>query len=265
MRVGIIKSKMNLINLDWQDDVAVMSINRPDSLNALSFALLDEMEHKFKEVKKSKSRALIVTGTGDRAFCAGADVGELTDKTVFEHRLGVERGQMLFEDLSLFPVPVIAFINGYAFGGGLELALACDFRLAGPKAKMGLPEIKLGLIPGYGGTQRLPRLIGEARALELILTGKSISAVEALEMGLVNSIVKGDGIQSAIQFSKQFTGYSLVALRHARSAIKRAFDQPIQVGLRVEADCSVLTYQSDDAAEGIRAFVNKRDPVFLDK
>ncbi|SVE21788.1 uncharacterized protein METZ01_LOCUS474642, partial [marine metagenome] len=191
-----------------------MKINRPKSLNALSFGLLDEMEACFRKVNGSKSRALIITGTGDKAFCAGADVVELTGKTPADHRRGVERGQALFEELSRFPVPVIALINGYAFGGGLELALACDFRLALPSAKLGLPEIKLGLIPGYGGTQRLPRLIGEARALELILTGQAIPALEAEKIGLINCLVEGDGLQAAIKFSRRFTGYSLVALAH---------------------------------------------------
>ena len=256
---------MKLINLDWYEDVAVMKINRPKSLNALSFGLLDEMEVCFRKVNGSKSRVLIVTGTGDKAFCAGADVVELTGKTPAEHRRGIERGQALFEGLSRFPVPVIALINGYAFGGGLELALACDFRLALPSAKLGLPEIKLGLIPGYGGTQRLPRLIGEARALELILTGQAISASEAERIGLVNCLVEGDGLQAAIKFSRRFTGYSSVALAHARNATKRALDQPVHAGLKIEADCSTQAYQSKDAAEGMRAFVEKRAPVFLDQ
>jgi enoyl-CoA hydratase len=161
-------------------------------------------------------------------------------------------------------MPSIAVINGFAFGGGLELALACTFRLATRNAKMGLPEIKLGLIPGYGGTQRLPRVIGEARALEMILTGRTVSAEEAERIGLVNRLVEGDPIEAGLAFSHEFTSYSLPTLGFARSAVQRALDMPIHEGLKIEADLSTVAFQTKDAEEGTAAFQEKRKPRFID-
>jgi enoyl-CoA hydratase len=155
-------------------------------------------------------------------------------------------------------------INGYAFGGGLELALACTFRLALPNAKLGQPEIKLGTIPGYGGTQRLPRLVGEARALELILTGRTVEAAEAERIGLVNRIVEGDAVDAGLAFAREFTGYSLPVLAFARAAVQRALDLPIAEGLKVEADLSTLSFQTRDAEEGAAAFMDKRKARFVD-
>jgi enoyl-CoA hydratase len=164
----------------------------------------------------------------------------------------------------VLPFPSIALINGYAFGGGLELAMACTFRLAAPNAKMGLPEIKLGLIPGYGGTQRLPRLIGEARALELIMTGRTVPAAEALSMGLVNRIVEGEIVEAGAAFAREFSGHGMLALGFARSAVERALDVPLHEGLKIEADLSTLAYRTQDAEEGMAAFVAKRKPEFRD-
>jgi enoyl-CoA hydratase len=155
-------------------------------------------------------------------------------------------------------------INGYAFGGGLELALACTFRLATANAKMALPEIKLGLIPGYGGTQRLPRLIGEARALDMILTGRTVDAAEAERIGLVNRLVDGDPTEAGIAFARTFTQYSLTALAFGRSAVQRALSVPLREGLKIEADLETLAYRTQDASEGIAAFEQKRKPNFRD-
>ncbi len=160
----------------------------------------------------------------------------------------------------------MALINGYAFGGGLEMALACTFRLAVPTAKMGLPEIKLGLIPGYGGTQRLPRLIGEGRALELIMTGRTVDAVEAERIGLVNRLLTGDDpLAEALAFLGEITRYGLPALAFAKQAVSRALDLPVHEGLKVEADLSTLAFRTEDAAEGLAAFVEKRKPSFGDR
>ena len=161
-------------------------------------------------------------------------------------------------------MPSIAIISGYAFGGGLEMALACTFRLATPKAKLGQPEIKLGLIPGYGGTQRLPRLIGEGRALDLILTGRTVDAAEAERIGLVNRIIEGDPIEQGIAFARTFSGYSLPVLNLARTAVSRALDLPVHEGLKTEANLSTLAFQTQDAAEGMAAFTEKRQAVFKD-
>ena len=166
--------------------------------------------------------------------------------------------------LDRLAVSSVAVINGYAFGGGLELATACTFRLATANAKMGLPEIKLGLIPGYGGTQRLPRLVGEARALEIIMTGRTVEAEEAARIGLVNRLIDGDPLAAAVAFAREFSGFSLPVLGFAREAVTRALDLPLPEGLKVEADLSTLAFQTDDSIEGTTAFLEKRRPEFKD-
>jgi enoyl-CoA hydratase len=162
-------------------------------------------------------------------------------------------------------MPSIALLNGYALGGALELALACTFRLATPNAMMGFPEIKLGVCTGWGGTQRLPRLIGEQHALDLLLSGRFVDSCEALEMGLIASITDGDPRDSALEFASRFSANSLVAMRYVREAVSRSTDLPLDDGLRAESDLSTLSYQSSDAAEGIEAFIAKRPPRFTDR
>src|SRR5947209_5143441 len=176
------------IHLSHHDDIALITLDRPEALNALSFAQLGDLNRQLDSIAESDARALLVTGAGDRAFSAGADIKELMGRSLVEQRSGAMLGQSVLAKLDQLPLPSIALINGYAFGGGLELALACTFRLAAPSAQLGFPEIKLGLIPGYGGTQRLPRLVGEARATELILTGRTVLAEEAERIGLINHI-----------------------------------------------------------------------------
>ncbi len=252
------------VELSTRDDCAVLVLNRPEALNALSFDIIRRIGAAFDEVAASKARALIVTGAGPKAFCAGADIKELRNRDLVAQKRGAEFGQATFAKLDTLPMPSIAVINGFAFGGGLELALACTFRLATPNAKMGLPEIKLGLVPGYGGTQRLPRVIGEARALEMILTGRTVLAEEAERIGLVNRLVDGDPIESGLAFAREFAGYSLPVLGFSRSAVQRALDVPINEGLKIEADLSTLAFQTKDAEEGTAAFEAKRKPRFVD-
>jgi enoyl-CoA hydratase len=252
------------VELTTREDCAVLTLNRPEALNALSFAILREIGAAFDEVAKSKARALIITGAGTKAFCAGADIKEFRGRTLVAQKLGTELGQSTFAKLDTLPIASIAVINGYAFGGGLELALACTFRLATRNAKMGQPEIKLGTIPGYGGTQRLPRVIGEARALELIMTGRTVDAGEAERIGLVNRLVDGDPIAAGLAFAREFTGYSLPVLSMAREAVQRALDVPLNAGLKIEADLSTLSFQTKDADEGAAAFQEKRKPNFRD-
>ena len=252
------------IELARVEEFAVVTLNRPEALNALSFALIRDLGRAFDEIAASDARALLITGTGTKAFCAGADIRELTGRTAVAQKQGAELGQGVFAKLDRLPMPSVALINGYAFGGGLELALACTFRLATRNARMGLPEIKLGLIPGYGGTQRLPRVIGEARALELILTARTIDAEEAHRIGLVHRLIDGDAIAQGIAFAREFSGYSLPVLSYAREAVARAADSPLAEGLALEADLSTLAYQTRDAAEGMAAFLEKRKPKFSD-
>jgi enoyl-CoA hydratase len=179
-------------------------------------------------------------------------------------REGASFGQAVLAKLDALPVLSIALINGYAFGGGLELALACTFRMAARTAKLGLPEIKLGLIPGYGGTQRLPRLIGEARALEMILTGRTVEAEEAERIGLVNRLVEGDLIEAGKSFAREMTGYGLPALGLARDAVHRGLAYTLREGLEIEADLNTLAFQTADTVEGMIAFLERRKPVFRD-
>ena len=253
-----------MVDLVREGGLALLTLNRPEALNALSFAVIREIDAAFDEVATWDVRALIITGAGDKAFCAGADIKELTGRKVMAEHAGAELGQRVFARLDRFPIPSIAAINGYAFGGGLELAMACTFRVAAAGAKMGLPEIKLGLIPGYGGTQRLPRLVGPAKALELIMTGKTIIAAEALAMGLVNRVAEGAVLDAARAMAAEFTGFGLPALALARAAVQRALDTPITDGLRTEADLSTLAYRTEDAKEGLAAFIEKRKPQFRD-
>jgi enoyl-CoA hydratase len=252
------------ITLSFRDEFAVLTLDRQDALNALSFSLIGDISRHLDEVENSNARALLVTGAGPKAFCAGADIRELTGRDVEAQKRGAEFGQRVFARLDILPIPSIAIINGYAFGGGLELALACTFRLATANAKVGLPEIKLGLIPGYGGTQRLPRVIGEARAMELILTGRTVAAEEALRIGLVNRLVEGDAIEAGMAFGREFTGYGMVAQRLARGAVQRALQTTLTEGLKSEADLSTLAYQTRDAVEGMAAFLENRKPQFKD-
>ncbi|ESR23796.1 enoyl-CoA hydratase/isomerase family protein [Lutibaculum baratangense] len=252
------------VELTEVEGVAVVTLDRPEALNALSFSMLDEIGDTLDEVAAMKVRALVVTGRGEKAFCAGADIPELRHRDLVTQRRGIEKGQHVFARIPRLPMASVALINGYAFGGGLEMALACTFRLATPNAKMGLPEIKLGLIPGYGGTQRLPRVVGEARALELIMTGRSVDAEEAVRIGLVNRILEGDPLAAALQFTGEFTRYSLPVLEMALEAVTRALDLPVHEGLRTEADLATLAYRTEDAEEGMAAFAEKRKPDFRD-
>ena len=252
------------VQLTRTDEFALLTLDRPEALNALSFATLRELDVALDKVATGDARALLVTGAGDRAFCAGADIKELMSRTMAEHRRGIADGQRIISHFGTLPLPSIALINGYAFGGGLELAIACNFRLAVKTARLGLPEIKLGVIPGYGGTQRLPRLIGEARALEIIMTGRTVMADEAERIGLVHRLVDSDLIEAGKAFAREMTGYGLPALALARDAVTGALDGTLDDGLKREADLNTLAFQTADATEGMTAFIEKRKPVFRD-
>jgi enoyl-CoA hydratase len=256
------------IKLTRVEEFALIRLNRPKALNALSFALVRDLARAFDDVAASDARALIITGAGEKAFCAGADIAELGGRTLMEQKRGAELGQATFAMLDRLPIPSLAIVNGYAFGGGLELALACTFRLVTPNAKLATPEIKLGLLPGYGGTQRLPRMVGEARALEMVLTGKSVDAQLAVAWGLASRIVEGDEkavLAQGMAFAREFCGYSLPVLSLAREAVRRALDTPLHEGLKIEADLSTLAFNTEDAAEGTAAFLEKRKPKFKDR
>jgi enoyl-CoA hydratase len=253
------------IRLTRIDELALITLARPQALNALNAALLRDLAAAFEQVAAGDARALLVAGAGGRAFCAGADLHELQGRTLAAARADAAFGQHVLGRLDALPIPSIALVQGYAFGGGLELALACTFRIAAPDSRFGLPEITLGLIPGYGGTQRLPRLVGAARALELILSGRTVTADEALAIGLVNRIAEGDLIAAGRAFAREMTGWSRTALRLAREAVQRGLSLPLSEGLALEADLNAVACTSEDAAESIAAFLAKRRPAFRDR
>ncbi len=252
------------VELTRDGGAAILMLRRPEALNALSFGIVERIGAALDEVAGSDARFLIVTGEGEKAFCAGADIKELRDAAPLEMRERMRFGQQTFGKLDRLKVPSLALINGYAFGGGLELALACTFRMATPNAKMGLPEIKLGLIPGYGGTQRLPRIVGEGRALEMIMTGRAIDAAEAKAVGLVQEIVEGDAMTRAREFAAQVSMLSLPVLGFAREAVTRALDNTLEAGCELEANLNSLAFQTGDAKEGMAAFEEKRPAEFKD-
>jgi enoyl-CoA hydratase len=250
--------------LAFRDEVAIITLNRPEALNALSFGVVRALSEHFDKVAASKARALLITGAGGKAFCAGADIKELKGRGLVATQAATDFGQATISKLERLPILSIAVINGFALGGGLELALACTFRICTKSARLGLPEIKLGLIPGYGGTQRLPRVIGEARALDLVMSGRFVEAEEALRIGLVTHVYEGDATEAGLTYARRFAGFGLPALRIARESVRRAHDLPIHEGLKIESDLNTLAFMTEDAKEGIEAFEQKRPARFKD-
>lgn len=253
------------VELTRHDELALITLNRPEALNALSFQVVRDIGAAIDEVAASDARALLITGAGDKAFCAGADIKEFMGRNVVEEFNGTHDAQHTMAKLDHLRIPSLAVINGFALGGGLELAMACTLRVAVPGAKMGLPEIKLGLIPGYGGTQRLPRLIGQGKALEMVMTGRFMDAQEALACGLVNRVIEGDALEGGIAFAREFAGFSLPVLRYARDAVMRADQSSLTEGMAIERDLNTLAFEGEDATEGATAFIEKRPPVFKDR
>jgi enoyl-CoA hydratase len=243
--------------------IAIVTINRPDKLNALNVQTRQEILDAFDQLElDDEVRVVVVTGAGPKAFVAGADISEFEGKTAVDQR-SVMKGRRAFDAVEDFPKPVIAMINGFALGGGCELALACDIRIASRNAKLGQPEIKLGIIPGGGGTQRLTRLVGEGKAMELILTGDMVSADEAERLGLVNYVVEPDQLRArTLELAEKIAEMSPVALAMAKTAVKSAARLGLRAGLDTEVDLFALCFSSEDKEEGVRAFLEKRKPEF---
>jgi enoyl-CoA hydratase len=252
------------LTFDVRDRIATITINRPDKLNALNDATLAELDAAIGEVIARKDvGGAIVTGSGAKAFVAGADIAELSTQGPLDGRTRAMVGQAIFSRFEQSPKPVIAAINGFALGGGLELALACHIRIASDNAKMGLPEVKLGIAPGYGGTQRLPRLIGKGRALQLMLTAEMTDAAEALRIGLVNKVVPAaELIATAEAMLKQILANGPVAIGFCIEAVNRGLDTTLAEGLVIEANCFGLIATTSDMKEGMGAFLEKRPAVF---
>jgi enoyl-CoA hydratase len=246
------------------DKIARITINRANVLNALNRKTLDELGDCLKKARADDDiRVLILTGAGEKAFVAGADINELSQQTPVNGREFTLYGQEIFHRLETLGKPVIAAINGFALGGGCELALACTLRVAARNAKLGQPETKLGIIPGYGGTQRLARLCGKGVAHELILTGEMISAEEALRVGLVNRVVEpGELLATAEAIAKKIIANAPLAVKYALEAVERGMEMPQEEGLYLEATLFGLICATQDMREGTRAFLEKRSPKF---
>jgi enoyl-CoA hydratase len=249
------------------EKTALVTINRPDKLNALNHTTLEELKNLFEELQsKEDVYSVIITGSGEKAFVAGADIAELNKLNMIEGKKFAEFGQSVFNIIENFDKPVIAAVNGFALGGGCELALACHFRLSSENAKFGQPEDNLGIIPGYGGTQRLTRLIGSGRAMEMILTGDMIDANEAYRIGLVNKVLpSSELLTKAIEIAQKINSKSQPAIRLAIKAIKAADKMNLNQGLDFEAVLFGLCCGTEDFKEGTSAFLEKRKPAFKNK
>jgi enoyl-CoA hydratase len=252
------------INLERDGATAIVTINRPKVLNALNAQTLDELRRAAVELQHDASvRAIVLTGAGDKAFAAGADINELAVQTPAAGRDHALRGQHVLDLIEHMGKPVIAAINGYALGGGCELAMACTIRIAADTAKLGQPEINLGLIPGFAGTQRLARIVGRGRALELLLTGDQISAAEAHRLGLVNRVVPAaDVLTEARKLAAALAAKAPVAVQYILEAVHKGLDMPFPQAQTFEATLFGLIYSTDDMREGTRAFLDKRKPAF---
>jgi len=253
-----------MISVERRDEIAIVSLNRPEKLNAISRAMLRQLTEIFRTFAEEKSlRAIILTGTGDKAFSAGTDLAELIDVPAEQAREVADGGQQLCDEVENCPVPVIAAINGIAAGAGCELALASHLRIASSRASFSLPEIKLGIIPGYGGTQRLAREVGHSRALEIMLTTRTVHSEEALQIGLINRIAPAEGLlQEAVQLAHEISALAPLAINACLQAVTKGTQLPLDEGLALEADLFASLFASQDMREGTRAFLEKRKPVF---
>jgi enoyl-CoA hydratase/carnithine racemase len=253
--------------LERDGAVAIVTVNRPNVLNALNAQTLDELRRVMLDLKHDDSaHAVVLTGAGDKSFVAGADINELAVQTPTSGREHSLAGQHVFDLIENMGKPVIAAINGYALGGGCELAMACTIRIAADTARIGLPEITLGLLPGYAGTQRLSRLVGKGKAMELILTGIPVTADEASRIGLVNRVVPAAQLMTEVlTFAEDLSRKAPVAVRYVLSAINKGLEMPFAEGCVFEATLFGLIASTEDMREGTRAFLEKRKPQFKGK
>jgi enoyl-CoA hydratase len=255
-----------LLTFDVADRIATITVNRPDKLNALNDALMDELRRVIAEARRRADvGAVLLTGAG-RAFVAGADIAELADQSAVEGKARAERGQRVFRRFETSPKPTLAAVNGFALGGGCELAMACHMRIASDSAKFGQPEVKLGIVPGYGGSQRLPRLVGKGRALQLLLTGEMIDAAEAYRIGLVNRVVPAaELIASARALLTTILAQGPLAVAQCLEAVDRGLDMGLDDAIALEASYFGMLSATQDKAEGMRAFLEKRPAKFIGK
>jgi len=259
-------SNYETITVEKNGAVAILTINRPDKLNALNSKVHEEGVEALDELRHDDEvRVLVVTGAGEKSFIAGADISEFADRTPVTQRNTFQE-RTLFNVIDAFPKPVIAMVNGFCLGGGNELALACDLRVCSPNAKFSQPEINLGLMPGGGGTQRLTRLIGEGRSMEIMLTGDMIDAETAYKFGLVNHIYDTAELEpKTIELANKIAEKAPIALQLCKEAVKFASRSNLDEGLRREVDLFAICFSTEDKAEGVAAFLEKRKPVFKGK
>ena len=249
--------------MEREGGVAVLTVDRQEKLNALGRQMIEEIGQALLELESEGPRAIIVTGAGERAFIAGADIRAMSVMDPIEAKRFSEIGHAAMALLDRSPIPTIAAVNGYALGGGCEVAIACDIRIAAENATFGFPEVSLGILPGLGGTQRLPRLVGPALAKELIFTGRRIGAEEARGIGLANRVVgQGEALDAAKEMAAEISANGPLAVRYAKTATNRALDVDLISGLEFEADQFALLFATEDAREGMNAFGEKRKPRF---
>jgi enoyl-CoA hydratase len=250
--------------LERSDAYAVVTLNRPKVMNALNRALFAELEDAFTTLAADSTvRAIILTGAGEKAFAAGADISELAKLSAMDGQQLSRQGQTIFRKIETCGKPVIAAIQGFALGGGCELAMSCTIRIASERARLGQPEVKLGLVPGYGGTQRLPRLVGKGAALKLLLTGDMVSAEEAFRIGLVDEVVPAEALMPRAEtLARAIAQQAPLAVAGCLRSVDGGYDLPIEAALELEASLFGLTCATEDKAEGTRAFLEKRAPAW---
>ena len=250
--------------LEKEDGIGILYINRPEAMNALNTGVLEEIIEAAGEISRDDEiQVLIITGAGDKSFVAGADIKEMHGLTAVEGREFGYIGQAAFRAIEKLEKPVIAAVNGFALGGGCELAMAADIRLASDKAKFGQPEVGLGITPGFGGTQRLPRLVGEGRAMELILTANTINAEEAYRIGLVNHIYPAENLlDEARKMARKIMSNAPLAVKYSKSAINKGLQTDIDTGMAIEADLFGICFSTEDQKTGMGAFLNKEKASF---
>lgn len=256
---------MSSLLIERDGHVAVVTVNRPDKLNALDFDTIGQLHATIDELSADEAvGAIILTGAGEKAFVAGADIGGLVGQGVIGGKRNAQHGQAMTRAIETSPKPVLCAINGFALGGGLETALACDMRFASDNAKLGLPEVSLGIIPGYGGTQRLPRLIGMGNALQLIFTGDHVPAEEALRLGIVNAVFpQAELLDEVKKIAKRIVSRGPNAVALAKQAARRGAAMTLDEGLELEADLFGTISSTDEMQEGLTAFLEKRKPSWL--
>lgn len=257
--------KFNYLKVTMQDSIALVTISRPP-VNALNLSLLKELDQLIDALEADKEVDLLILVGEGKAFVAGADIEEMAKKTALEATSFAAYGASVFRKLEVLSKPVIAAVNGFALGGGCELIMACDIRIASEKAKLGQPEVALGITPGFAGSQRLPRLVGPAKAKELILTGDPVTAQEALEIGLVNQVVSADNlVEASMAMAKRILKNSQLAVRAAKAAINEGVDLDFESASHIEKLYFGLCFSTEDQKEGMKAFLERRKPIFKNR